>query len=275
MKLNALVRAAIRGSQFITHLSLGVILGSAYRLRYGRHWHLTVTGQASIRWWAQHMTRIVGIRITQYGRPLSADVMHVANHISYLDILVISSIVPVRFLSKHTLRYWPIVGYLAQLCGTVFIQRAKSSRLSQTLDALRAALRSGRPLLIFPEGTTSLGTEVLKFHSGLFQAAINNKVPVQTLTLHYRRDGRADRIAAYIDKDNFLISLLRLMAQSKTEAHIHFSPPIDSTAHTRQQLAAYCQAHIRHTLNRQLQMSGAGGPFAARTELVILGECQP
>jgi 1-acyl-sn-glycerol-3-phosphate acyltransferase len=274
MKLKALVRAAVRGTQFMLYLSLGVILGIAYRLHYGQHWHLGAAGQAIIRWWMQHMTRIVGIRVTQYGRPLTANVMFVANHISFLDILVISAIVPARFLSKHTVRYWPIIGYLTHLSGTVFIERGKPSQLSRTLDALRQALSSGRPMLIFPEGTTTLGTQVIKFHSGLFQAAIDNMVPVQALTLHYRRNERADRVAAYIDNDNFLLSLLRLMAQDNTEVHISFSPPIDSTDQVRQHLAAQSHATISRSLHAHLHSPSTPHDFDECVELAILGECE-
>ena len=274
MKLSALVRAASRATQFILALALGVMLGCAYRLRYGPQWHLGIAGQTIIRWWMQHITRIVGIRITQYGRPLNANVMYVANHISFLDIPVISSVVPVRFLSKHTVRYWPIIGFLTSLTGSLYIDRAKRSQLSPTLAAAEQALGQGRPLLIFPEGTTSLGTQVLKFHSGLFQAAINSKQPVQALTLHYRRDERVDRIAAYIDKDNFLISLLRLMAQAKTEVHLTFSPPIDSTGQTRQQLATCSHAIISRNLQSHLPRHGTQQVFDDSMELAILGECE-
>jgi 1-acyl-sn-glycerol-3-phosphate acyltransferase len=274
MKLTALVRAAVRGTLFILHLLLGVMLGSAYRLRYGRQWHLTQAGQTITLWWVRHLTRLVGIRITQYGRPHIGNVLLVANHISFLDIIVIASITPARFLSKHTVRYWPIIGYLTQLCGTIFIDRGKRSQLGPTLDAMRKALRSERPVLIFPEGTTSLGTQVLKFHSGLFQAALDNKVPVQALTLHYRRNHQPDRLAAYIDQDNFLISLLRLMARSETEVHLSFTPPIDSGGHTRRSLAAYSHARISQNLQFQLQTPGSQREFDERTEFAILGECE-
>jgi 1-acyl-sn-glycerol-3-phosphate acyltransferase len=275
MKLKALVRAAIRGTLFILHLLLGVFLGSVYRLHYGRQWHLTPAGKAIISWWIRHLIRIVGIHITLYGKPLTSNALLVANHISFLDIIVIASVVPARFLSKHSVRYWPIIGYLTQLCGTIYIERGKRSQLSHTLDAMKVALRNERPLLIFPEGTTSLGTRVLKFHSGLFQAAIDNKVPVQALTLHYRRNHRPDRLAAYIDQDNFLISLIRLMARGETEVHLSFTPPIDTNGHTRRSLAAYSHARISQNLQFQLQTPGSRCEFDDRAEFAILGECEP
>lgn len=274
MMFKAIVRAALRGTQFFFHLIIGITLGSGYRLRYGRQWHLTQAGQDIISWWMQGLTHLLGIRITRYGKPLTSRVMYVANHISFLDIAVIAACVPARFLSKHSVRYWPVIGYLTALSGTLFINRGKRREINQTLTALKQAMAEPRPVLFFPEGTTTLGTQVLKFHSGLFQAAIDQAVPVQPLTLHYRREHRADRIAAYIDKDNFLINLLRLMAQPHTDVHVSFTPPVDSHGHTRQSLATYCQARISQNLQFQLHIPGT--PAVERgTEFAILGECEP
>ena len=275
MNIKALVRAATRGTHFIFHLGLGVLLVSGYRLRHGRQWHQSRSGQAIILWWTQKLGRILGLHITRYGRPLTARVLFVSNHISFLDIVVISSVIPVRFLSKHSVRYWPIIGYLTSVTGSLFIERGKRSHLARTLTAMKQALVTARPVLIFPEGTTSLGTQVLKFHSGLFQAAIDNDVAVQALTLHYRRDQYPDRIAAYIDKDNFLISLLRLMAQPQTEVHLSFTPPIDSHGHSRQSLAAFCHARISQNLQFQLHTANKINGFDEHSNFVILGECEP
>ena len=108
MKVKTLVRATLRGTQFILLLTLGVLLVGLSRLLNGRHWHLTEQGQARIRWWTQQLTRIVGIRIIQYGRPVAAHVLFVSNHISFLDTIVITSTVPARFLSKHSVRSEPV-----------------------------------------------------------------------------------------------------------------------------------------------------------------------
>lgn len=271
------MRVALRGTRFVLHLGLGLVLASSYRLFRGPHWHLSPAGQTLIHWWMRHSTRIVGIRITQYGQPLRSHTLLVCNHISFLDIVTISSVLPVRFLSKHSVRYWPLIGYLSAISGSLFIERGKHRQLQRSLDALRHALNSARPVLVFPEGTTSLGTEVRPFHSGLFQAAIDRQVPVQALTLHYRHDGQADRLAAYIEKDNFLLNLLRLMARAKTEVHLSFTPPIDSHGHTRRSLAAYCHARISQNLAYQLQHDSDPGARDATTQFDILGvgECEP
>ncbi len=275
MNVRAIVRTALRGTQFFLHLLLGVILISIYRSCFGRNWHQTQGGQTLINWWMRHIMRIVGIRINQYGTPLTTNVLFVSNHISFLDIIVISSVIPVRFLSKHSVRYWPVIGYLTTLSGSLFIKRGNHVELSRTLSSIKQALSNTRPVLIFPEGTTSIGTQVLKFRSGLFQAALDSHVPVQALTLHYRRNQHPDRLAAYIDQDNFLISLLRVLAQPQTEVHLSFTPPIDTHGFNRQALAAYCHARISQNLQYQLQTPDNANAFDPVTEFAILGECEP
>lgn len=277
MRLLQLARAGVRCTRFVLHLGLGLVLASTYRLFRGADWYLSQGGQAIIHWWMRRGTRIVGIRITQYGQPLQSHALLVCNHISFLDIVTISSVLPVRFLSKHSVRYWPLIGYLSAVSGSLFIERGKRRQLQRSLEALRQALGFARPVLVFPEGTTSIGNEVLPFHSGLFQAAIDNQVPVQALTLHYRHNEQADRLAAYIDNDNFLLNLLRLMARAKTEVHLSFTPPIDSHGHTRRSLAAYCHARISQNLAYQLHHDSDPSEADTATPFAILGvgECEP
>lgn len=274
MRLKTWLRVAIRGTYLILHLLLGMLLCSVHRLRRGRCWHLSTAGKAFIQWWMQRLAHLLKLRITLYGKPLTGDVLYVANHISFLDIVVISASVPARFLAKHSVRYWPIVGYLTALSGSLFIRRGQRRELGRTLDTIKQALRDKRPVMIFPEGTTSLGAGVLKFHSGLFQAAIDAQVPVQPLTLHYRREQQPDRIAAYIDKDNLLINLLRLLARPDTEVHLSFTPPVDSHNHTRHSLATFCHARIQQNLAFQLQTSHLHPEIDAYPETTILGECE-
>lgn len=227
------------------HLGKGLGLASALRLRHGRDWHITGRGMRTIQRWMDQALRVIGVRVHGYGEPLSAQsVLLVANHISFLDIIVISAFTPARFLSKDTVRYWPLVGQLSQMSGTLFIQRGRRSAISQVLSELKQALRHPRPVVIFPEGTTSLGESVLRFHRGLLQSAVETEVPVQPVALRYLRDGRPDRHAAYIDNDNFVLNLLRLMSLPGSEVHVHFTEPLDSRRHGRQALAQLAHARI-------------------------------
>ena len=107
-----------------------------------------------------------------------------------------------------------------------------------TTHALTEALKQKQTLVLFPEGTTTKGDRVDKFHPGLFQAAINADKPIQPVALSYKRNGQHDEIAAYIGNDNFIFSLIQIMAQKKTEVEMTFCNPLKNESMNRVELAA-------------------------------------
>lgn len=203
-----------------------------------RDWFTKKEGQTIIQWWHQRTLRILGLTVVQRGKPFQSTSLVVANHISFLDISVIASLSPVTFLSKSTLRYWPVIGFIAMNIGTVFIQRNNKKAAHKITQSIATALEQRQTLVIFPEGTTTAGNTVNKFHSSLFQAAINTAKPVQPVALRYNRNGKIDTKVAYINKDNFIITLIRIMAQAKTEVHITYCHLINSRNINRAELAS-------------------------------------
>ena len=248
MKIIANLHALLRCVLVCVHILMGVVMVFIYRLRFGRHWYITSTGLSAKRWWMLNMNSLLGIRVAQYGQIDRQPLLYVANHISFLDIIVISAMTDVRFLSKYTLRYWPLVGMLASMSGTLFIKRDKRSLIARVISTVSEALTRSH-IVVFPEGTTSLGDEVKHFHSGLFQAAIDANVPVQPIAIRYLHQGKLDRTAAYIEKDNILVSMWRLLERSYTDVHLIFGDTLSSTDQNRQQLAHSAQAHIQQQLN--------------------------
>jgi 1-acyl-sn-glycerol-3-phosphate acyltransferase len=241
--LHALLRCVL----MFAHLLIGVALVLGYRIRFGPRWYIRPAGLAMKRWWMLNMNSLLGIRVAQYGRIDRQPLLYVANHVSFLDILVISAITDVRFLSKHTLRYWPIFGTMASLSGTLFIKRGKSNLIARIISTLRDALTESH-VVVFPEGTTSLGDDVKHFHAGLFQAAIDAQVPVQSIGIRYLYQGQLDRTAAYIGKDNLLVKLWRLLERSYTDVHLIFNEALPSQGQTRQTLAQLTHAQIEQQL---------------------------
>ena len=190
------------------------------------------------------------MQIIQYGYPQKTTTLFTANHISFLDIIVIASTTPARFLSKQALRHWPIIGFITSSAGTIFIKRGNRQVIHKTIQTISSALEQQHSLVIFPDGTTTLGVNVKKFHNGLFQAAINKHIPVQPIALRYIRDGKPDRIAAYIDKDNFIISLIKIMAQSKIDVQLSYCNVLQSQIYTRSALAKNSHAIINQIICR-------------------------
>ena len=117
-------------------------------------------------------------------RPAPQAAYLVSNHISWLDVLVIGSIRPVCFLAKSEISQWPLIGYLARRAGTLFIKRGQG--VQSATRAVTDCLRHGHSVVVFPEGTTSDGSQVKPFYPRLFSVVENHETMVQPLALVIR-----------------------------------------------------------------------------------------
>ena len=244
-----------RLSRLLLLFLLGIGMLGVLMITHGRQWHITPRGMYLNQWWMGQLCRFVGVRITQYGHTHQQSAMYVANHVSFMDIPVLATTTPVRFLSKQSVRYWPVIGFLTASFGTVYIDRSKRSAVQPTLEKLVHVLHTPQPLAIFPESTTSYGESVLKFHSGLFQAAINAGTPVQPVAIRYLVDGKLDKTAAYVGSDNLLVTLIKLLGRRETHVHLAYCPLLDTNKHTRRQLADMSRESIQQMLDQSIPAS--------------------
>ena len=131
--------------------------------------------------------RIVGIRVEVMGHaPQNGPLLIAANHVSWLDIVVLSSVAPVSFIAKREVASWPFFGSLARLQRTVFVDRTRRHAAGSSRDQMQERLAAGDLLVLFAEGTSGDGRSVLPFKSSLFGAAEMPGVLVQPVTLAYR-----------------------------------------------------------------------------------------
>ncbi|QFU14924.1 lysophospholipid acyltransferase family protein [Microvirga thermotolerans] len=149
-------------------------------------------------WFHRVLLRLFNVRVTERGRPPgSAPTLVVANHVSWLDIPVIGSLHPLSFIAKSEIEGWPVVGLLARLQRSVFIDRQRRKATAEVNDALAHRLVKGETIVLFAEGTTSDGNRLLPFRSSLVGAAQTalmhdtvEQVFLQPLAIAYiRRDG--------------------------------------------------------------------------------------
>ncbi|MFN2361699.1 MAG: lysophospholipid acyltransferase family protein [Marinobacter sp.] len=157
-------------------------------------------------------SRCLGFRISGQGTFSDKPVLYVSNHISWSDIPVLGGMVPLRFLSKAEVGRWPLIGWLAQQAGTLFIQRG-SGKAGLSRREIDHTLQRGQSVLVFPEGTTTAGVTVLPFHSRLLHAAADAGVDIQPISIAYLRDGRPDHLAPFIGDDTFQHHLIRMLRQ--------------------------------------------------------------
>ncbi len=184
--------------------------------------------EARIQAWAQRMLAIWGIRLVVRGvPPYDGPVLLVANHISWLDILVMHAARHCRFVSKSDIKHWPLIGTLATAAGTLYIERASRRDAMRVVHRMVDALRAGEVVAVFPEGTTSDGIHLLPFHANLMQAAIAAEAPVVPVALQFvdRASGETSLAPCYVGDDTLLGSIWRTLTTPGITAVVSFGPP--------------------------------------------------
>jgi 1-acyl-sn-glycerol-3-phosphate acyltransferase len=203
--------------------------------------------------WAQRCFRgatwSLGLKITCHGEPSPGPTLFVCNHVSWCDIPVLGGILPMTFLSKSEVGQWPLIGWLARQVGTLFIKRGRG-KASGIVDQVANLLDSGQSVMIFPEGTTSPGMTVLPFHGRLLRAANIAEVPIQPISIVYRRGKQPDHLAPFINDDGFARHLGRLLGKSPPTVDVLLHPTVAVSAEEPlSSLAGTLQASVLDGVN--------------------------
>jgi 1-acyl-sn-glycerol-3-phosphate acyltransferase len=202
-----------------------------------------------VRLWATRLLAILRVQVVVKGDPEAthrAGALLVANHVSWMDIYVIFSVVRTRFISKAEVRGWPVIGWLAEAAGTLFLTREKKSDAMRINLMMASHLREGDCLTLFPEGTTSDGSELLPFFPSLFQPAVDAEAHVWPVRIRYLTpDGEHCPDAAYHGGTSLGESLLRIARLKGVRAEVSFLAPIPSKGLRRRELAGAAEAAIR------------------------------
>ncbi|QKV75600.1 1-acyl-sn-glycerol-3-phosphate acyltransferase [Amycolatopsis sp. Hca4] len=200
--------------------------------------------------------RAFGVRLDIRGgadfltAPAGRGALVVNNHISWLDIVAINALRPMRALAKKEIADWPVLGGLVRRGGSIFLDRERLTTLPATMASLADALRTGSLVSVTPEGTTWCGLASGRFTTATFQAAIDGGVPVRPIALRYRlADGRETSRPAFIGPESLIASLRRVAALRGLVLEIHVCPEIaPGRAETRRELADLAEAAVHSAL---------------------------
>jgi len=222
------LRTALRALEIVFALVTFFLIASVLEIALGKRlasapkgWLLLLVSRLTL--WAY------GVKVTTVGEPLrDPRSVLVSNHISFLDILVISSRLPVRYITSMEMReQW--VGTLTELAGCLYTERRKKDPVSTHKEIERVALelrKTSAPIVLFAEGTSTVGETVLPFKGRFFESVVIAKVPVQTVCLQYIDEhgnkliGQdADRIAFYGDM-SLGAHLKNLLLQDRTHCRL-------------------------------------------------------
>ena len=215
-------------------LALAVWLGSGLVITALGLVLLTPTGSLRRRWRNSQFRLLsggsawlLGMSVRTEGVGPSTPYLMVSNHLSYLDIIAFSTVMPIRFIAKREVRHWPLIGPLAHLFGSIFIDREQKRDTLRVLDALREALDAGDGVLVFAEATSSDGAGVLPFRPALLEWAARTTHPVHAASITYRvpaTEPPVENAVCWWGDAPFVSHFLGLLRVRRIEAVIRFSP---------------------------------------------------
>lgn len=207
-----------------------------------------------IRFWCKRLLSIFEISVEVTG--LESNLVNqkkylmVANHISWMDIIVIQSIKPCIFVAKSDVASWPLFGWVAQMTGTIFIKRDKISDIKKALKKMKRRLIK-RSVCIFPEGTSTNGRYLLPFKSNLFQSSIDTQKSILPLCLRYEQKNIYTDKTAFVDDMSLLDSIIKIKQEKDIRVVVEILQPI-RPRYNRKELASYTQEIIRNNLSQNL-----------------------
>tara|TARA_B100001179_G_scaffold99837_1_gene70835 strand:+ start:758 stop:1540 length:783 start_codon:yes stop_codon:yes gene_type:complete len=179
------------------------------------------------------LNAVLGIHVTLHGTmPEHRPLLMIANHSSYLDVLVLGGALPVSFTPKREIAGWPLIGLCAKIAGCVFVERTRAA-ISDAHNGITAFLKKGRVMCVFAEGTTNDGTALKPFRSALFSVAELPEVMVLPVTLIYQRAGgqaldvAGRRRLAWFGDDALLPHLWSVLKQGRIDADVVIHSLID------------------------------------------------
>lgn len=248
------------------HFLRGIMIAATILNRLDQHHR-----QGVILRWSRQLLHILNIRVTLHGQIPDTEqraTLFVANHISWLDIYALKSVYSVHFVAKSEIRGWPVIGWLAHITDTIFIERERRHAAGRAVATLQQNLERGECLCFFPEGTTTDGTELKPFKASLLQAAVNAEATLWPLAIRYpKADGSINTAIAYHGETTMLQSLWKVLKQRETLVELHFATPLAAAGGERRHLAQQARhaiASLLHLAPHKAPGTPGGLPASAR-----------
>jgi 1-acyl-sn-glycerol-3-phosphate acyltransferase len=197
-----------------------------------RSWWMRLLGPDTLERRAQwnHSSALMvmaalGIRLNITGTPPDRGLL-VSNHLSYLEVLIFGAALPCYLVSKAEIATWPFFGPLARAGGTLFVDRGSRASAEAVTREIAERLKGPVPVLFFPEGTSTDGSQLLRFHSRLYTPAVDAGIPVTAAAVRYvLEDGSPERNLCWFGDEKFLPHLWKVLGGPNFSAQIRFGEP--------------------------------------------------
>lgn len=247
------------------------------------------------RRWFGGLLAAFGVKLRLEGHPPGESarpgMLVVANHVSWLDVLALQAVTPMRMVAKAEMRRWPVLGMLAARAGTLFIDRTRPRELPRTVAHIAEQLRIGALIGAFPEGTTWCGRAAGRWRPAVFQAALDSGARIQPVMLRYRfEDGRGTTVPAFVGEATLLGSIREVvrarglvvelvLARVVTPASV--VPNTRPAATARRALARRCAEPAsdgnteNHWTSPGLEVAGSGSEHSPGSGHGPIGQLRP
>ena len=222
-ELNMMLRAIWRAFA-VAFFSVYALIEIAIVIRFVRRDQRLDARSNWLRRWCKFACRVLGICVTIRGSMPRTGLL-VCNHLSYLDVIVLSSIGPSVFVAKRDVSRWPLFGWLAHAAGTIFVDRERRLAASSVVSRMREAIDNGSLVVLFPEGTSSDGASVLPFKSALLEPALQLGCPITAAAIDYslQQGSVADEICYWRDM-TLLPHLLNVFTKEEIQSRLSVAP---------------------------------------------------
>jgi len=215
------------------------------------------TRERLIRWWSGRLLTIFQVQLKfiddSEGTAVSRALI-VSNHVSWLDIFVMNAQQPCYFVAKSDIRSWPIIGWLSQKAGTIFLERGKQREVRRIYEGLVHQIHAGKRIAFFPEGTTAAQGSVLPFHANLFEAAIEAQVPVEPFSIRYLdASGKLHSAVDFIGEMTIVESMQAIFAGGKITAELRQLRSISTVDAHRRDIAQAARVAVAHSLSIEIK----------------------
>lgn len=245
------VRITYKVIGLVSMLFTGVFLMGVYATR-PKNTPITQKQKNVRQWWLAKVVTIVGLELKIKGEiPQGANsALWVSNHVSWLDIPVVGS-AGVAFLAKSEIRKWPMIGWLGEKSGTVYIQRGGQNASQNASEKIAENIHSEDSVLVFPEGTTTDGKDVRHFHPRIFAPALDHSLRVQPVAICYLDSEGNPHSNVPWQNESFLSNVFKILGESTIQVELSFLPILEADGFTeRKHLANHAYNQIREVVKR-------------------------
>jgi 1-acyl-sn-glycerol-3-phosphate acyltransferase len=250
-----LPRRTLRAVRVVAHVAVGLATTTFVFPRVS-----ALRRRELVRSWSDRLLALLAVEPELRGdvRAPGGNVLIVANHVSWLDIFVLLAHQPARFVAKSELARWPFAGRLMREAGTIFVERARRHDTRRVNHHATQALEAGDVVAVFPEGTTTDGLTVLRFHASLLQPIVESDGSVLPVAIRYRDDRHSPSPIPTYGEESFAASFWRVCGSPRLVAELHVAEPVPVRGRHRRELAREAEAAIRSALGLEDDASPPG-----------------